>query len=286
MKRFRLAAAVLAAAVSCVAPHATLAATQTVVPIRTLVYSFSRTASANVSGYNRVAEGQNADMNQISRTSQTFVAPGDQIPQSRQEQGDSGNFGSTQFRIAQNSNPQVNRRGAATRDGKITVNVTGVQPDKGVVLSISEQSNDGSIASASCVVYGNTSFICDPTKHLAPEEYTLLRFLGSNFVDPNQLDAKQHWRVVQNVAGLDQTADYTIQHNDNGALTIAEALVLKPKGGPPTDITSTIQYDFTHAVPTSVNEHLTQSQSAGAAGDSTDKVHTTLQLVSDSTTTH
>jgi hypothetical protein len=285
MKIFRLTA-VLAAVVPFVAPLVAPAATQTTIPIRTLVYSFSWTGSQNVSAYNRAAEGQNADINTVGRQSQQFVAPGDQIPQSAQEAGDKDQFGSNQFRLAQNANPQVNRHESATRTGKITVEFTGVQPDKGIVLSISEQSNDGSVASANCVVYGNTSFICDPTKHLAPEEYTVLRFLGANFVDPNQLDAQQHWRIIQNVAGLDQTADYTIKHNDDGALTIDEALVLKPKGAPSTDIASTIDYDFTHSVPKAIDEHLTQSQPAGASGSSNDQTHTTLELISDSTTTH
>ena len=89
--------------------------------------------------------------------------------------------------------------GTLTDKGTITVDIVKEQPDGAMVVMISEQGENLRRAPpAECVVYGNTHVICDPNKTVYTEEYTLLRFLGGNFVDPSQLDAAKHWQVVQN----------------------------------------------------------------------------------------
>ena len=76
--------------------------------------------------------------------------------------------------------------------GTMTVQIIGKQPDGGLIVNISEiGQNTRRAPAATCVVYGNTRVICDPNKTVYTEEYTLLRFLGLNFVDPSQLDAEQ-----------------------------------------------------------------------------------------------
>jgi hypothetical protein len=177
-------------------------------------------------------------------------------------------------------------QGSLGDKGTMTVDVTGEQADKGLVVSISEQGeNNRNAPPATCVVYGNTSVICDPNKTVNPEEYTLLRFLGSNFVDPNQLDAKEHWTVSQQAAGLDVRGDYTILTNANGVMTISE--LRKITQGAPRSTTTNVQtkigYDFNRLVPTAVDEYVTQRNDAGAGGTATTIYQTTLQLVSDST---
>ena len=93
--------------------------------------------------------------------------------------------------------------------GTMTVHV-GKEQDGGLVVNISEAGQQTRRApAATCVVYGNTRVICDPNKTVYTEEYTLLRFLGAKFVDPNQLDANKHWAVTGlSNPSLTVTADY------------------------------------------------------------------------------
>jgi hypothetical protein len=169
--------------------------------------------------------------------------------------------------------------------GMMTVDVISEQADKGLIVSISEQGeNTRKAPPATCVVYGNTSVLCDPNKTVNPEEYTLLRFLASNFVDPSQLDAKQHWSVNQNGEGIDVRADYTIETNAGGIMAISETRKIT-QGAPrstTTNVQTKIGYDFNRLLPTSVDEYITQRADAGAQGTSTTIFQTTLKLVSDS----
>jgi hypothetical protein len=117
------------------------------------------------------------------------------------------------------------------------------------------------------------------------EEYTLLRFLGSNFVDPNQLDAKQHWAVNREGGGVTVNADYTIIHNADGMMTIGEARTLKQASAKSTttDVQTKIAYDFGHTRPTSIDEYVTEREENGVTGNTTTIYQTSLQFVSDST---
>jgi hypothetical protein len=169
--------------------------------------------------------------------------------------------------------------------GTMTVDIVKKQPDGGLIVSISEAGETTRRAPpATCVVYGNTSVICDPNKTVYPEEYTLLRFLGANFVDPSQLDAKRHWAISQPSGGGESvTADYTINSSANGAMQISETRTIRPaaKSSPETDITAKIGYDFPRAVPTSIDEYTMQRQENGTTGSTRTIYQTTLNLLSD-----
>jgi hypothetical protein len=168
--------------------------------------------------------------------------------------------------------------------GTMTVNVLGKQPDGGLIVTISEAGEQLRRASAAtCVVYGNTRVICDPNKTVYTEEYTLLRFLGANFLDPNQLDKNKHWQISQDSPDVKVSADYTINGNNNGAMQIGETrqIVQTGTGKLTTNVQTKIGYDMSRSIPTSVDEYSTQHTDAGMAGNSTTIYQTTLQLVSD-----
>ena len=137
---------------------------------------------------------------------------------------------------------------------------------------------------AECVVYGNTNVICDPNKTVYTEEYTLLRFLAGNFVDPSQLDANKRWQIVQDVNSDHVTANYIIDSNTGGMMQIGEQRTIKETGAGhlTTDITTKIGYDFARLVPTSVDEYAQQYTDSGIGGSQRTIYQTTLQLVSDS----
>ena len=178
---------------------------------------------------------------------------------------------------------QSHLAGSLTDKGTMTAVVIGKQPDGGLIVNISEAGETIRRAPpATCVVYGNTRVICDPNKTVYTEEYTLLRFLGLNFVDPAQLDANKHWRATGlNGPGLDVTADYTIDGNSAGQMQIGESRKIRSTSSTQTtDTESKISYDFKRSLPTLVDEYTQQRGDAGLAGTSRQIYQTTLQLVS------
>jgi hypothetical protein len=172
--------------------------------------------------------------------------------------------------------------------GTMTVDIIGLQPDQGLVVNISEQGQQTRRAPpATCVVYGDTRVICDPSKTLYSEEYTLLRFLGADFVDPNRLDAHKHWAIDE--AGQINTikADYSVTSDAKGSMQISESRQIIPNGGGSltTDIQTKIGYDTVRSVPTSIDEYVMQRLDNGVSGTTDTIYQTTLRLLSDSAKT-
>lgn len=190
--------------------------------------------------------------------------------------------------LAGGTNGQSHYQGKLEDKGTMSVEVQRKQDDGGLVVSISEQGqNIRRAPAATCVVYGSTRVICDPDKTVYTEEYTLLRFLGANFVDPNQLDAKKHWAIAQDSPTLKIKADYTINGNNDGMMQIGETRSIRQPGGGSltTDVETKIGYDYKRTVPTTVDEYVTQRHDNGVQGTTTTIYQTTLKLVSDSVAT-
>jgi hypothetical protein len=167
--------------------------------------------------------------------------------------------------------------------GTITVDVLREQPnDRGLVVTVSEQAQDSrSAVGATCVVFGNTDVICDPNAKITYEELTLLRFLGSNFVDPNQLDAKQHWKVGESNGTYSVSADYTIASNAKGVMKISEDRIVSPTKSETSTVNSTIGYDFNRQIPTAITEYAIERRERGEQYTTT-KTETVLSLQTDS----
>lgn len=220
-------------------------------PLRTLVYNFTYSSSQSIT----------------ARDSATSVENPDQ----------SGN-------LTGGSNGMSHYGGALDDKGTMTVAVLRKQADGGLVVTIAEAGQSTRRAPATmCVIYGNTNVICDPNKTVYTEEYTLLRFLGVNFVDPTQLDANRHWSFSQNRPDETIKADYTINTNSSGSMQIGEVRTIKEAGAGhlETDVQTKIGYDFNRAVPTMVDEYATQYTDGGPSGTSRNIFQTTLQLVTD-----
>ena len=151
----------------------------------------------------------------------------------------------------------TNYRNHAGDEGTISIDVMREQPDRGLVVAVSEDARDNRSAKpATCVVYGSGSIICDPALKVNPEEYSAVRFLGANFVDPALIDAKQHWQIGSYGPDFSATSDYTIGHNNGGVMTITESRNITFTGARHGSavVDATIGYDFNRTVPMSLDE--------------------------------
>lgn len=176
------------------------------------------------------------------------------------------------------------RSGSADK-GQITADVMQVAADGGLVVSVSEKANESRSAEAvTCAVYGNTNVICDPTKKVNEEELALLRLLGKNFVDADQIDAKNHWRVESTGPAIDRSADFTVEANDNNILKITEARVEKQKGAHASTaaVNGNITYDLNKTVPMAIVENTMLRQNMGMGDYDTDQTQVSLTLLGDS----
>jgi hypothetical protein len=177
--------------------------------------------------------------------------------------------------------------GAGNSDrGTITVDVMGVQPDTGLVVSIAEQGRGTrSAESATCVVYGIGSVICDPNAKVNEEEMSLLRVLGRNFINTSTLDSNRHWQNVATGAGGKEVNDYTIsKDNHDGLLGIDIRRVLTVEGanGYRADTTGSLDYNQKLSVPIQVKEDTVTRTHVGQGQDNRVEQQLTLTLTSDS----
>src|SRR5579862_7578073 len=263
MNSFKFAAVILAGSFSALTG---LARADTGPPVGTLVYHFTYSATQNISSRDSSNPVEDVTMATGGGPAANPGGPGATLGAST---GSAASYGGTQ-----------------NDKGTMTVNIVKRQSDGALVVMISEQGETVRRASpAECVVYGNTHVICDPNKTVYTEEYTLLRFLAANFVDPSELDANKHWQIVQDVNNDHITADYVIDSNNNGAMQIGEKRTITEKGPGrlTTDVNTKIGYDFTRTVPTSVDEYAQQYTDAGIKGSQRTIYQTTLQLISDTT---
>ena len=178
-----------------------------------------------------------------------------------------------------------NFSGGVGDQGTIAVDVIREQPDHGLVVSVSENAqHDRSAPAATCVVYGNTTAICDPNKKVNEEELTAVSFLGANFIDPALIDSNKHWRIENSGPQYSMVSDFTIKSNVNGAMSIGEVRQTKETGShvQTTNTNGTIAYDFNKQVPTGVTEYEIGRQQQGSDQYTTQKTQTVLNLTSDS----
>jgi hypothetical protein len=168
--------------------------------------------------------------------------------------------------------------------GQIIADVLAVQPDTGLVVRISETArNTRSADPAMCVTYGNGQFICETSKKINEEEYTLLRLIGKNFINTAQIDAKNHWSYGTSGGDTDEKSDYTISSNKNGVLAISLSRTLKYKGAQGYTATTEGQlvYDQNMSLPVHDSED-TITRYDGVQSYTRLEAQITLSLASDS----
>jgi hypothetical protein len=176
--------------------------------------------------------------------------------------------------------------GGNSDKGTITVDIMGVQPDTGLIISIAEQGRgDRTAAAATCVVYGIGSVICDPNAKINEEEMSLMRVLGRNFINTSTIDNNHHWQNVESGAGGKEINDYTISHdNHDGMLSIDFQRVLTVEGasGYRADTHGSLAYNQKLSVPTQVKEDTVTRTHPAQGQDNRIEQQLTLTLTTDS----
>lgn len=143
---------------------------------------------------------------------------------------------------------------ASSYSGTVNADVLGVTKDGTLVIRFSQTvANQPSLSypEATCNVYGDTRVDCaKDQKNLSAVETELARLMGRNFVDGNNLDANNHWRLAGALGADSETDDFTVTANNNGVVSITEAREMT--GANVSHHAGTISYDMNRTVPLSV----------------------------------
>lgn len=193
---------------------------------------------------------------------------------------DPGGGGTFMFRNVNQHYRSPSFDGAAVRKGTIGVQILHADSNGGLVLSVSEPAAT-SMALAdttTCVVFADTTVVCDPSRTVSPEALTLLRFLGPNFMDASRLDSNRHWHAVSQ-GNYATTADYTIGRMDGTKFEINEAAIhALPGRAEKTELAATIDYDAARSLPLAVDESTVEHDQRGVVAQTT-TTHVVLTLL-------
>lgn len=142
---------------------------------------------------------------------------------------------------------------ASNYSGTISADVLGFTKDSGLVVRFVQTATGQpgqSFPATGCTIYGDTRVECVNPKDMSSVEMELARFLGRDFVDGNNLDAKNHWRLAGPLGTGSEVDDFTITSNSNGVLSITETRDITGPGA--LHQAATIGYDMNRTVPLSV----------------------------------
>jgi hypothetical protein len=175
--------------------------------------------------------------------------------------------------------------GVASDVGTIAVDVSGIQPDGGLLVSVSEAGqNYRKAAPMTCAVYPTAKIAC--SGQIFPEEAAVLTTLSPAFFDPSRLDGKNHWHEDGGVPGL--SLDFTASAPRGNFVTIAEDRNQKFSEGLGGTLhgSATFTYDTAKRVATALKAYDTERPAQGQPGQYTNIVYDiTATLVTDNATT-
>jgi hypothetical protein len=175
--------------------------------------------------------------------------------------------------------------GIGSDKGTIPIDVFGVEPDGGLVVSVSENGQNNRKATAvECVVYPTTNVIC-ASGQVFPEELAVIRTLSPKFFDPSALDDKHHWHQGSDAAGV--SLDFIAGTPTGTIVPISENDDEKVSGGQGSTMhgTDTYSYDMAKNVATQLKEYDTIRKQMGPGQYANIIIDVTAQLATDSGTT-
>lgn len=170
--------------------------------------------------------------------------------------------------------------------GELDVDVLKVQPDDGLVVQVTEKARGTrSTKPTMCVTYGNGVVSCDQsTGGLNQEALSLLQVLGRDFLSGAAIDARNHWTYANKGSDSKDVADYTIQNDNNGILTILYDRNVNVSGAQAFSAVSDgrLTYNRAKTLPMVLTEHTITRQAVGMGQDDRTDMRTTISLLSDS----
>jgi hypothetical protein len=178
---------------------------------------------------------------------------------------------------AKDYRPPAADDGSQKRSGKIVVDVVRQQPDGGLVLHLTEDADPA--GPVTCVTFGDTTVVCDPSRKIGPEVSQLAALLGAGFVDPSRLDNAKHWHI-EPTTGYGTIADYTIVGKTGSLLDIKEnATHTDANSAAKTTIDAAIEYDMQRSLPTLLQQSSIERDHRGSVSE-TISTQTMLKLES------
>jgi hypothetical protein len=148
-----------------------------------------------------------------------------------------------------------------TRKGTISADVVAVTADGGIVVDISEDTDNRKAAVARVGIQGN-KLVFDANRDLTVEETDVLRFLSRGFVKDGEVAAGTMWTSDVKNGGGSETGRYTVTAVDADAKTIdvaiAVTMVVNGPNGFDGTTSGTLKYDLATLVPLAFTLHTRQ----------------------------
>jgi len=169
--------------------------------------------------------------------------------------------------------------------GTIDVTVKATQPDGGLIVSVAEKArNTRTALPATCIVYSNTTVLCDRTKKVNLEEMELLAYLGQDFVNPVQIDANGHWGFQSSGPHDSMKAGYTIRSHQGSNFLIDMTRTYSQSGldAYTSNTTGHFTYDAMRTVPTAIVESVVTRRQGSFGKNVTDRTEVSYTLIDDS----
>lgn len=139
---------------------------------------------------------------------------------------------------------------ASSYSGTIAADVLGITKDGGLFVRFTQTAPGHSFPAEGCAVYGDTRVDCQDMKKISSVEGEVARLLGRDFINGDNLDAKNHWRLAGPLGSGSEVDDFTITSNNGGVLSITETRDIT--GPAASHHAGTISYDMNRTVPLSV----------------------------------
>lgn len=157
-----------------------------------------------------------------------------------------------------------------SRHGKIPVDVDSIAPDGALAISIAEQLWDEPRAyqTYTCTVYGNTVVLCPSYPHPSDAEWSLLGYLGRQFVDNAPWDSNNHWQRKDSSRDYDLVEDFTLADASNPQLVrVTETKKTHLHDARMTERTDdvAIVYDRTKEIPDSIRDEMKSWNASGSS---------------------
>lgn len=157
-------------------------------------------------------------------------------------------------RVAANGGNTDDYHAGAHSVGVVHTDVTGLMKDQGIVIDISENTDNRKAPVVRVGVTVDGNLLIDPrsTSNLMDEERSLLGYLGRGFLKGRPTEVGKSWTIESTASNTKASTTYTVQADDgDGRLSLVFDTTAHQSGANPFDLTrhGTLVYDAKTSVP-------------------------------------